>query len=75
MTECDGACRAEVVPAEVLGRMSARVVEGEVALGDAGDRFDAVGRLNDPNLEEELENGVRALMVQALSAAGDAVAA
>ena len=45
--------------------MGARVVEGEVAVGHVADRFDARGRLNDPNLEEQLGEVVRALVVAA----------
>jgi hypothetical protein len=36
---------------KVLGATGARVVEGEVAVGHATDRFGADGRLNDENLE------------------------
>ncbi len=34
--------------------MGGRLVEGEVAVGHAMDRFDALGRLDDPNLEEQV---------------------
>jgi hypothetical protein len=47
--------------------LGARVVEGEVAVGHVADRFDARGRLNDPNLEEQLGEVVRALIVEALA--------
>ena len=59
-----GRCRRAELR-KVLGAMGARVVEGEVAVGHVADRFDARGRLNDPNLEEQLGEVVRALIVAA----------
>jgi len=50
---------------KVLGAMGARVAEGEVAIGHAMDRFDANGRLSEPNLEEEVREVVRALVAEA----------
>ena len=60
-----GAVWAQAELRKVLGAMGARVVEGEVAVGHVADRFDARGRLNDPNLEEQLGEVVRALVVEA----------
>jgi chromate reductase, NAD(P)H dehydrogenase (quinone) len=62
-----GAVWAQAELRKVLGAMGARVVEGEVAVGHVADRFDARGRLNDPNLEEELAEVVRALIAEALA--------
>ena len=62
-----GAVWAQAELRKVLGAMGARVVEGEVAVGHVADRFDARGRLNDPNLEEQLGEVVRALIVEALA--------
>ena len=50
---------------KVLAAMGARVAEGEVAVGHAMDRFDANGRLSEPNLEEEVREVVRALVAEA----------
>jgi chromate reductase len=61
-----GAVWAQAELRKVLAAMGARVLDGEVAVGHAADRFDASGRLNDPNLEEELGDVVRALIVEAL---------
>ncbi len=62
-----GAVWAQAELRKVLAAMGARVVEGEVAIGHVADRFDASGRLNDPNLEEELGEVVRALIAEALA--------
>ena len=62
-----GAVWAQAELRKVLGAMGARVVEGDVAIGHVAERFDASGRLNDPNLEEELGDVVRALIVEALA--------
>jgi chromate reductase len=62
-----GAVWAQAELRKVLAAMGARVVEGELAVGHAADRFDASGRLNDPNLAEELGDVVRALIVEALA--------
>jgi chromate reductase, NAD(P)H dehydrogenase (quinone) len=70
-----GAVWAQADLRKVLGAMGARVVEGELAVGHVADRFDDHGRLNDPNLEEQLGEVVRALILEALareqSMAGD----
>jgi len=53
---------------KVLGAMGARVAEGEVAVGHAMDRFDSGGRLNEPNLEEEVREVARTLIADTRSA-------
>ena len=60
-----GAVWAQAELRKVLAAMGARVVEGEVAVGHVADRFDAHGRLNDPNLEEQLGEVVRELILEA----------
>ena len=70
-----GAVWAQAELRKVLGAMGARVVEGEVTVGHAMDRFDALGRVNDPNLEEQVGDVVRALMVEALSLQPEKLAA
>jgi chromate reductase, NAD(P)H dehydrogenase (quinone) len=60
-----GAVWAQAELRKVLGAMGARVADGEVAIGHAMDRFDADGRLNDPNLEDEVREVVRTLMAEA----------
>jgi chromate reductase len=57
-----GAVWAQAELRKVLGAMGARVAEGEVPVGHAQDRFDEDGRLNDPNLEEEVRSVVRTLV-------------
>src|SRR5690349_14022519 len=54
-----GAVWAQAELRKVLGAMGARVAEGGVAVGHAMDRFDAEGRLNEPNLEEEIREMAR----------------
>lgn len=63
-----GAVWAQAELRKVLGAMGARVAEGEVAVGRAMDRFDADGRLNEPNLEEEVREVARVLVAEARSA-------
>ncbi len=58
-----GAVWAQAELRKVLATMGARVVEGEVAIGHVAERFDAHGRLNDPNLEEQLGEVVRGVMI------------
>jgi len=60
-----GAVWSQAELRRVLGAMGARVVDGEVAVGHAMDRFDSLGRLNDPNLEEQVLEVVSQLMVEA----------
>jgi len=57
-----GAVWAQAELRKVLGATGARVVEGEVPVGHAQDRFDENGRLNDPNLEEQVREVVRNLL-------------
>ena len=63
-----GAVWAQAELRKVLGAMGARVAEGEVAVGHAMDRFDSGGRLNEPNLEEEVREVARTLIAEARSA-------
>jgi chromate reductase, NAD(P)H dehydrogenase (quinone) len=72
-----GAVWAQAELRKVLGAIGARVVEGEVAVGAAGERFEN-GRLNEPNLEQEVRAVVITLLDDARSAmsgrpSGDAV--
>ena len=60
-----GAVWAQAELRKVLAAMGARVVDGEVAVGHAMDRFDSLGRLNDPNLEEQVREVERQLEVEA----------
>ncbi len=60
-----GAVWAQAEVRKVLGAMGARVAEGEVAVGRAMDRFDADGRLNEPNLEQEVREVARTLIAEA----------
>jgi len=66
-----GAVWSQAELRKVLGAMGARVVDGEVAVGHAMDRFDSRGRLNDPNLDEQ----VREVALQLLAEAGATVQA
>jgi chromate reductase, NAD(P)H dehydrogenase (quinone) len=50
---------------KVLAAMGARVVEGEVAVGHATNRFDSGGRLDDPGLAAEVRDVVRELVTEA----------
>ena len=63
-----GAVWAQAEVRKVLGAMGARVAEGEVALGHAMDRFDGDGRLNDPNLEQQVRELAGDLVAEARSA-------
>jgi len=45
--------------------MGARVAEGEVAVGHAGNRFDEDGTLSEPNLAEEVREVALTLMAEA----------
>jgi chromate reductase len=62
-----GAIWAQAELRRVLAAMGARVVEGEVAVGHATSRFDSVGRLDDPNLADEVRDVVLDLVTQANS--------
>jgi len=57
-----GAVWAQAELRKVLGAIGARVTEGEVAVGNAGERFDENGRLNEPNLEQEVHEVVATLL-------------
>jgi chromate reductase len=70
-----GAVWAQAELRKVLGTMGARVVEGEVAVGHAMDRFDDLGRLNDPNLEEQVRDVVKTLVIEAQPVAAELLAA
>ena len=60
-----GAVWAQAELRKVLATMGGRVVEGEVAVGRATDRFDALGRLDDPNLEQRVREVATALLTEA----------
>ncbi len=70
-----GAVWAQADLRKVLGAIGARVAEGEVAVGRAMDRFDANGRLNEPNLEEEVREIARTLIAEAQPAYVEPLAA
>jgi chromate reductase, NAD(P)H dehydrogenase (quinone) len=63
-----GAVWAQAELRKVLGAIGARVSEGEVAVGNAGERFDEQGRLSEPNLEQEVHEVIATLLVDAMSA-------
>jgi chromate reductase, NAD(P)H dehydrogenase (quinone) len=64
-----GAVWAQAELRKVLGAIGARVSEGEVVVGHAAERFDENGRLNEPNLEQEVHEVVLTLLRDAQSAA------
>jgi chromate reductase len=64
-----GAVWAQAELRKVLSTVGARVAEGEVPVGHAQDRFDGDGRLNDPNLEEEVRSVVGTLVANVRPAA------
>ena len=70
-----GAIWSQAELRKVLGAMGARVVDGEVAVGHAMDRFDSLGRLNDPNLEEQVREVVWELLVEAAATTPHSMAA
>ena len=57
-----GAVWAQAELRKVLSATGARVVDGDVAVGHAHERFDAAGRLVDMNLNEELREVVDTLL-------------
>jgi chromate reductase len=59
-----GAVWAQAELRKVLAATGARVVEGEVAVGHAHTRFDDQGRLDDPNLAEQVREVVRTLLAE-----------
>jgi chromate reductase, NAD(P)H dehydrogenase (quinone) len=63
-----GAVWAQAELRKVLAAIGARVTEGEVAVGNAGERFDENGRLNEPNLEQEVHEVITTLLDDARSA-------
>ena len=63
-----GAIWAQAELRKVLGAIGARVTEGEVAVGQAGERFDENGRLNEPNLAQEVHEVIATLLADARSA-------
>ena len=56
-----GAVWAQAELRKTLAATGARVIEGEVAVGHAPQRFDEQGRLTDENLREELAEVVETL--------------
>ena len=62
-----GAVWAQAELRKVLSAIGARVTEGEVAVGRAGERFDENGRLNEPNLEQEVHEVITTLLADAQS--------
>jgi chromate reductase len=59
-----GAVWAQAELRKVLATMGARVAEDEVAVGHAMDRFDGDGRVNEPNLAEELHEVALTLLAE-----------
>jgi chromate reductase len=57
-----GAVWAQAELRKVLGATGARVVEGEVPVGHAMNRFDEDGRLTDENLEDQIREVARNLI-------------
>jgi chromate reductase, NAD(P)H dehydrogenase (quinone) len=62
-----GAVWAQAELRKVLASIGARITEGEVAVGHASERFDEHGRLNEPNLEQEVHEVIATLMSDAQS--------
>jgi chromate reductase, NAD(P)H dehydrogenase (quinone) len=60
-----GAVWAQAELRKVLAAIGARVVEGEVALGHAPERFDEAGRLVDEDVREQLSEVLDALVTAA----------
>jgi chromate reductase len=59
-----GAVRGQAELRKVLAAIGARVVDGDIAIGHVMSRFDEDGRLNDPNLEEEMREIIRDLLAE-----------
>jgi chromate reductase, NAD(P)H dehydrogenase (quinone) len=70
-----GAVWSQAELRKVLGAMGARVVDGEVAVGRAMERFNSEGRLNDPNLDEQVHEVVQGLLVEAEATTRGSIAA
>ena len=64
-----GAVWAQADLRKALAATGARVVEGEVAVGHAQDRFDDDGGLTDENIEDELREVMRLLTAEVRPAA------
>jgi chromate reductase len=62
-----GAVWAQAELRKVLASTGARVIDGEVAVGHARDRFGTHSRLDDKNLEEQLSEVVGVLLQEAES--------
>jgi len=60
-----GAVWAQAELRKVLGAMGARVAEVEIAVGHAGDKFDAEGKLLDDNVRTELADALSTLAGEA----------
>lgn len=73
-TSMFGAVWAQAELRKVLRATGARVVDGEAAVAHAHTRFDADGRLNDPEVEQSVREVVQAV-VRELRPAGAEVAA
>ena len=59
-----GAVWAQAELRKILGAIGARVVDGEVAVGRAADRFDADGRLVDDEVRAQLVEVLGALLAE-----------
>jgi chromate reductase len=59
-----GAVWAQAELRKVLATAGARVVDAEVAVGHAHERFDAEGRLRDENLQQQLRDAADALVAE-----------
>jgi chromate reductase, NAD(P)H dehydrogenase (quinone) len=60
-----GAVWAQAELRKVLAAIGARVVDGEVAVGHAPTRFDEAGRLEDEQLQEQLQETIGTLLAEA----------
>jgi chromate reductase len=60
-----GAVWSQAELRKALAASGARVVEGEVPVGHAHTRFDEAGRLNDPNIAEQVQEVVETLIAEA----------
>ena len=59
-----GAVWAQAELRKVLGAMGARVVEVEIAVGHAAEKFDAAGILVDDDVREQLEDALSVLVAE-----------
>jgi chromate reductase, NAD(P)H dehydrogenase (quinone) len=60
-----GAVWSQAELRKTLAAAGARVIEGEVPVGHAHTRFDEAGRLNDPNIAEQVQEVVETLIAEA----------